>query len=123
LKRVAGKISRDVRKYWLKINQLITLRQKQESDEIRQKVTLFYLSLTFCRVFACNDHFGTQAMNKHLEFLVKQTERYASMVAHHFQHGEENDSGSDSDESRVMMTTDGIKGKPPSSYSAPYAGP
>lgn len=54
---MAARISRDVRKYWLKVNQLITLRQKQESDEIRQK-----------------------AMDRHLEFLVQQTERYASMV-------------------------------------------
>eukprot|EP01031_Cornospumella_fuschlensis_P033753 gene33753-40842_t len=58
LKKVSTKVSREVRKYWLKINQLITLRQKQESEEIRQ-----------------------QAMEKHLQYLVRQTERYANVVA------------------------------------------
>ena len=40
LKRLSGKMSRDVRKFWLKINKVITFKQKSESDEIRQKVTI-----------------------------------------------------------------------------------
>lgn len=38
LKRVSSKISRDVRKFWLKINKVIAFKQKAESDDIRQKV-------------------------------------------------------------------------------------
>ena len=38
VKRVSSKISRDVRKFWLKINKVIAFKQKAESDDIRQKV-------------------------------------------------------------------------------------
>ena len=38
LRKTASKISRDVRKFWLKINKIIDFKQKAESDEIRQKV-------------------------------------------------------------------------------------
>lgn len=58
LKRVASRVSRDVKKFWLKINQVIAFKQKGEADEARQ-----------------------QAMDKHLSFLVKQTERYTRMLA------------------------------------------
>jgi hypothetical protein len=42
MKRVAGKLSRDVRKFWLKINKIIAYKQKLEADEIRQKVNIAY---------------------------------------------------------------------------------
>eukprot|EP00606_Chrysophyceae_sp_TOSAG23-5_P001475 GSChrysophyteH2.ASY1.ANO1.267.1 assembled CDS len=58
LKRISAKISRDVRKFWLKINKVIAFKQKSENDEVRQK-----------------------AMDKHLVFLVKQTERYTNMLS------------------------------------------
>jgi hypothetical protein len=38
LKKTAGKLSREVRKFWFKINKVIAFKQKQESDEVRQKV-------------------------------------------------------------------------------------
>ena len=38
LKRVAAKMSREVKKFWLRINQVITFKQKLEADEARQKV-------------------------------------------------------------------------------------
>lgn len=39
LKKTASKISRDVRKFWLKINRVLAFKQKTESDEIREKVS------------------------------------------------------------------------------------
>ena len=38
MKRIAGKLSREVRKFWLKINKVVAFKQKSESDELRQKV-------------------------------------------------------------------------------------
>ena len=38
VKRVANKLSRDVRKFWLKINKVVAFKQKIDSDECRQKV-------------------------------------------------------------------------------------
>lgn len=38
VKRVASKLSRDVRKFWLKINKVVAFKQKIDSDECRQKV-------------------------------------------------------------------------------------
>lgn len=38
LKRTAAKMSREVKKFWLRINQVITFKQKLEADEARQKV-------------------------------------------------------------------------------------
>lgn len=38
LKRISSKVSRDVRKFWLKINKVIAFKQKGEADEARQKV-------------------------------------------------------------------------------------
>eukprot|EP01038_Epipyxis_sp_PR26KG_P011354 gene11354-15225_t len=64
LRRVSSKISRDVRNFWLKINKVVAFKQKAESDEIRQK-----------------------AMDKHLMFLVKQTERYTMMLADNMREG------------------------------------
>ncbi|RYG70440.1 hypothetical protein EON64_00165 [archaeon] len=71
-----------MRKYWLKINQLITLRQKQESEEIRQ-----------------------QAMEKHLQYLVRQTERYASVVAHQLSSGGMQDDSENEDEENIISAT------------------
>ena len=58
LRRLSSRISRDVRKFWLKINKVVAFKQKTDFDEIRQK-----------------------AMDKHLVFLVKQTERYTNQLA------------------------------------------
>lgn len=41
MKRIAGKLSREVRKFWLKINKVVAFKQKSESDELRQKVRYF----------------------------------------------------------------------------------
>ena len=51
-------------KYILKINKVIAFKQKSESDDVRQK-----------------------AMDKHLVFLVKQTERYTNMLSHNLTTG------------------------------------
>ena len=66
MKRLAGKLSRDVRKFWLKINKVIAFKQKGDADEVRQK-----------------------AMDKHLVFLVKQTERYTNMLTENLKSGGE----------------------------------
>ena len=65
-KRLSSKISREVRKFWLKINKVIAFKQKGEADEVRQK-----------------------AMDKHLVFLVKQTERYTSLLTENLKSGGE----------------------------------
>ncbi|CAM9675842.1 unnamed protein product, partial [Ectocarpus sp. 12 AP-2014] len=57
LRRGASKVARDVRAFWGKLNKVIAYKQRLEADECRRK-----------------------AMDKHLVFLVKQTERYSSMV-------------------------------------------
>lgn len=46
VKRIAGRLSREVRKFWLKINKVVAFKQKSESDEIRQKVTHFFLQIS-----------------------------------------------------------------------------
>lgn len=46
VRRIASKASRDVRKFWLKINKVVAFKQKTEADEIRQKVTAT-ITLTF----------------------------------------------------------------------------
>ncbi|CAN0253225.1 unnamed protein product, partial [Ectocarpus fasciculatus] len=53
LRRGASKVARDVRAFWGKLNKVIAYKQRLEADECRRK-----------------------AMDKHLVFLVKQTERY-----------------------------------------------
>ena len=58
MKKISLRISKDVRKFWMKVDKIIAFKQKGEFDEIRQK-----------------------AMDKHLVFLVKQTERYTYMIA------------------------------------------
>ena len=40
LKKKAHKISKDIRKFWLKIDRIIAFKQKCESDEVRQKVSI-----------------------------------------------------------------------------------
>jgi hypothetical protein len=39
LKKVSSKVSKEVRKFWLKIDRIISFKQKMESDEVRQKVS------------------------------------------------------------------------------------
>lgn len=41
LKKISSKVSRDVRKFWLKINKVVAFKQKIDSDEVRQKVSDF----------------------------------------------------------------------------------
>jgi hypothetical protein len=38
MRRTASKISREVSKFWLKINKIVAFKQKTDSDEARQKV-------------------------------------------------------------------------------------
>ena len=38
LKKISSKVSRDVRKFWLKINKVVAFKQKIDADEVRQKV-------------------------------------------------------------------------------------
>lgn len=38
LKKISSKISRDVRRFWLKINKVVAFKQKLDADEVRQKV-------------------------------------------------------------------------------------
>eukprot|EP00601_Ochromonadales_sp_CCMP2298_P025528 CAMPEP_0173281656 /NCGR_PEP_ID=MMETSP1143-20121109/6362_1 /TAXON_ID=483371 /ORGANISM="non described non described, Strain CCMP2298" /LENGTH=244 /DNA_ID=CAMNT_0014219093 /DNA_START=63 /DNA_END=794 /DNA_ORIENTATION=- len=68
IRKVSSRLSRDVRKFWLKINKVVAFKQKMDADEVRQK-----------------------AMDKHLVFLVKQTERYTNMLAENMMGGEEDD--------------------------------
>lgn len=77
---VAGKITRDVKMWWTKLEKVITYRQKVVYDKSRQ-----------------------QAMNRQLVTLVKQTERYTESLAH----TTTNNSMSVSDESEGDTTTDG----------------
>ena len=64
LRKLSSKLSRDVRKFWLKINKLVAFKQKQEVDELKQK-----------------------NMDRHLVFLVKQTERYTHMLTENMKSG------------------------------------
>jgi hypothetical protein len=38
LKRNSSKTSREIRKFWLKIDKVVAFRQKGEADDVRQKV-------------------------------------------------------------------------------------
>jgi hypothetical protein len=38
MKRTASRISKEVSKFWLKINKIVAFKQKTDSDEARQKV-------------------------------------------------------------------------------------
>ena len=53
-RRLAARLARDVKTWWTKIEKIITFQQKLEANELKQK-----------------------RMDKHLVFLVKQTERYS----------------------------------------------
>ncbi|KAF4402473.1 hypothetical protein G4B88_012258 [Cannabis sativa] len=58
LKKVALNISKDVKKFWLKIEKLVLYKHQMELDEKKKK-----------------------ALDKQLEFLLGQTERYSTMLA------------------------------------------
>ncbi|XP_071911485.1 protein PHOTOPERIOD-INDEPENDENT EARLY FLOWERING 1-like isoform X3 [Coffea arabica] len=58
LKKVALNISKDVKKFWLKIEKLVLYKHQLELDEKKKK-----------------------ALDKQLEFLLGQTERYSTMLA------------------------------------------
>ncbi|KAG5190683.1 SNF2 family N-terminal domain-containing protein, partial [Tribonema minus] len=59
-RRAAARVAREVRHFWGKLNRVVAYKQKLEADEMRRR-----------------------AMDKHLVFLVKQTERYTAMLAAH----------------------------------------
>uniref|UniRef100_K3WQI9 HSA domain-containing protein n=1 Tax=Globisporangium ultimum (strain ATCC 200006 / CBS 805.95 / DAOM BR144) TaxID=431595 RepID=K3WQI9_GLOUD len=61
-RRLAARIGRDVKKFWTKIDKIISYKVKLQADELRKA-----------------------AMDKHLKQLVSQTERYASALAMAFQ--------------------------------------
>lgn len=58
LRKVALNISKDVKKFWTKIEKLVLYKHQIELDEKKKK-----------------------ALDKHLEFLLGQTERYSTMLA------------------------------------------
>ncbi|KAJ6932168.1 hypothetical protein NC651_007780 [Populus alba x Populus x berolinensis] len=58
LRKVAVNISKDVKKFWVKIEKLVLYKHQMELDEKKKK-----------------------ALDKHLEFLLGQTERYSTMLA------------------------------------------
>lgn len=58
LRKVALNISKDVKKFWMKIEKLVLYKHQLEVDEKRKK-----------------------ALDKQLEFLLGQTERYSTMLA------------------------------------------
>ncbi|TMW61834.1 hypothetical protein Poli38472_010897 [Pythium oligandrum] len=64
-RRLAARIGRDVKKFWVKIDKIISFKVKLQSDELRKA-----------------------AMDRHLKTLVAQTERYASALAVAFQEPE-----------------------------------
>ena len=64
VRRLSSRMSKEVRRFWLKIDRIIAFKQKGDFDEIRQK-----------------------AMDKHLVFIVKQTERYTNMIAENMRTG------------------------------------
>lgn len=57
-RRLAARIGREVKSFWRKVNQVVAFKQKLEVEEGRKR-----------------------AMDKHLGFLLGQTERYSTMVA------------------------------------------
>lgn len=65
-RRLAARIGRDVKKFWTKIDKIISYKVKLQADEMRKA-----------------------AMDRHLKNLVTQTERYASALAMTFQQEEE----------------------------------
>lgn len=58
-RRLAARIGREVKSFWRKVNQVVAFKQKLEVEEGRKR-----------------------AMDKHLGFLLGQTERYSTMVAY-----------------------------------------
>ncbi|OEU20173.1 SNF2_N-domain-containing protein, partial [Fragilariopsis cylindrus CCMP1102] len=94
-KKLAAKISRDVKSWWTKLEKVVAYKQKRNSDEERQK-----------------------AMNKQLVALVRQTEKYTESVTnnnnndkktsiiHHVSATEEEEDDSDIDD---MMSIESAK--------------
>ena len=64
VRRIASRMSKEVRRFWMKIDRIIAFKQKGEFEEIRQR-----------------------AMDRHLIYIVKQTERYTSMIAENMRLG------------------------------------
>lgn len=51
-KKICSKISRDVRRFWLKINKVVAFKQKLDADEVRQKVSCGGCLSAVLRLFA-----------------------------------------------------------------------
>jgi protein required for attachment to host cells len=77
-RKLSAKISRDVKSWWIKIERVISYKQKIKADEERQK-----------------------AMNKQLVVLVQQTERYSESLTKY--RGEDT---TDSDDDDTSMNSD-----------------
>lgn len=73
-RRLAARIGRDVKKFWGKIDKIISFKVKLQADELRKA-----------------------AMDRHLKQLVAQTEKYAAALASTFQEGREAESGHNGD--------------------------
>ncbi|KAG0580120.1 hypothetical protein KC19_4G148100 [Ceratodon purpureus] len=58
MRRVASNIAKDVKKFWLKVDKLVSYKQQLLVEERKKK-----------------------ALDKHLDFLLGQTERYSTMLA------------------------------------------
>ncbi|KAL2612977.1 hypothetical protein R1flu_024669 [Riccia fluitans] len=58
IRRVASNIAKDVKKFWMKVEKLVMYKHQLELEERRKK-----------------------ALDKHLDFLLGQTERYSTMLA------------------------------------------
>ncbi|CAM9954640.1 unnamed protein product, partial [Ascophyllum nodosum] len=86
LRKGASKVAREVRGFWAKLNKVIAYKQRLDADESRKK-----------------------AMDKHLVFLVKQTERYSSMVVE-IPRGDEVDGGKEEEEEDSSSDEDSVSG-------------
>ncbi len=73
LRKISGKISRDIKKYWMKIEKLVIFKRNQDLEKERQKVNLRFSHID--RVDG-----KLQSMNLHLEALIDQTEKYTEGV-------------------------------------------
>ncbi|CAB9516050.1 PHOTOPERIOD-INDEPENDENT EARLY FLOWERING 1 [Seminavis robusta] len=85
-RRLAGRIGREVRGWWTKIERVIAYKQKCSADEERRK-----------------------AMNKQLVTLVKQTEKYTESLIHLPDQEEEEDEDYSSSDSKDESPPNGTK--------------
>lgn len=55
LRRISSKLSRDIRKFWLKVDKVVAFKQKSDVDEVRQKVRhhIYDVNRLWYRMFVC----------------------------------------------------------------------